>query len=226
MQVYSTWDDYAGVESRYHSSSLPRVRLDIPGRQHTAIPELKTMNMKQPPAEELAPPSKTQRKQQMEDLQALGEELAALSTDRIKRIEIPEDLRDAVREAQRMTRPDEAKRRQMQYIGKLMRNVDVEPIRQALAQVRGESASETAKLHRLERLRSEFLENEKVLHEIATLYPSLDLQHVRSLRRAALKEREQNKPPRSYRAIFQLLKELDNGEAEVPEEAGDSENDQ
>ena len=72
------------------------------------------MNMKQLLTEELAPPSKTQRKQQMEDLQALGEELAALSSDRIKRIEIPEDLRDAVREAQRMTRPDEAKRRQMQ----------------------------------------------------------------------------------------------------------------
>ena len=184
------------------------------------------MNMKQLPAEELAPPSKTQRKQQMEDLQALGEELAALSSDRIKRIEIPEDLRDAVREAQRMTRPDEAKRRQMQYIGKLMRNVDVEPIRQALAQVRGESASETAKLHRLERLRSEFLENEKILHEIATLYPSVDLQHLRSLRRAALKEREQTKPPRSYRAIFQLLKELESGEAEAPEEADDGENDQ
>ena len=167
------------------------------------------MNMKQLLTEELAPPSKTQRKQQMEDLQALGEELAALSSDRIKRIEIPEDLRDAVREAQRMTRPDEAKRRQMQYIGKLMRSVDVEPIRAALALVRGESASETAKLHRLERLRTELLTDETVLHEIATLYPSVDLQHLRSLRRSALKEQEQNKPPRSYRAIFQLLKELE-----------------
>lgn len=161
------------------------------------------------PEEELAPPSKTQRKQQMEELQALGEELVALSVDRAKRIEIPEDLRDAVREAQRMTRPDEARRRQMQYIGKLMRNVDVEPIREALAQVRGESAGETAKLHRLERLRSEFLADEKALQEIVALYPAVDMQHLRSLRRAALKEQEQNKPPRSYRAIFQLLKELE-----------------
>jgi ribosome-associated protein len=161
------------------------------------------------PEEELAPPSKTQRKQQMEDLQALGEELVALSSDRVKKIEIPENLRDAVREAQRMTRPDEAKRRQMQYIGKLMRSVDVEPIRGALALVRGESASETAKLHRLERLRSEFMSEEKVLQEIAALYPTVDMQHLRSLRRAALKEQEQNKPARSYRAIFQLLKELE-----------------
>ena len=186
------------------------------------------MNKMHTPEEELAGPSKTQRKQQMEDLQTLGEELVALSTDRVKKIEIPESLRDAVREAQRMTRPDEAKRRQMQYIGKLMRNVDVEPIRTALALVRGESASETAKLHRLERLRTEFLADEKVLQEIATLYPSIDLQHLRSLRRAALKEQEQNKPPRSYRAIFQLLKELENrasNEHEEIEETGDIDHD-
>ena len=164
--------------------------------------------------DEAAAPSKTQRKQQMEELQTLGEELVALSIDRIKKIDIPDELRDSVREAQRMTRHDEAKRRQMQYIGKLMRNVEVEPIRAALALVRGESAGETAKLHRLERLRSELLADEKVAGEIAELYPTVDLQHLRSLRRAALKEQANNKPPRSYRAIFQLLKELDGGEPE------------
>ena len=157
----------------------------------------------------------------MEELQTLGEELVALSADRIKRIDIPDELRDAVREAQRMTRRDEAKRRQMQYIGKLMRSVEVEPIRAALALVRGESAGEAAKLHRLERLRTELLADEKVASEIAQLYPAVDLQHLRSLRRAALKEQTQNKPPRSYRAIFQLLKSLEDGEpgeAELPSE--------
>jgi len=172
------------------------------------------------PEEEPVPLSKTQRKQAMEDLQTLGEELVALSADRIKKIDIPENLRDAVREAQRMTRLDEAKRRQIQYVGKLMRSVDPEPIRAALALVRGESAGETAKLHRLERLRTEFLADEKVLHEIATLYPSIDMQHLRSLRRSALKEQEQNKPPRSYRAIFQVLKEL---EGVAPDEAAHDE---
>ena len=166
------------------------------------------------------PLSKTRRKQAMEELQALGEELVALSGDRVKKIDIPEDLREAVSEAQRMTRHDEAKRRQMQYIGKLMRNVEVEPIRAALALVRGESASETARMHRLERLRTELLTDEKVLHEIATLYPSVDLQHLRSLRRAALKEHEQNKPPRSYRALYQLLKELEYASSGEPPEAG------
>jgi ribosome-associated protein len=169
------------------------------------------------PQEEQAPLSKTQRKQAMADLQGLGEELVGLSTDRLKKIDIPDFLRDAVREAQRMTRHDEARRRQMQYIGKLMRDVDPEPIRAALALVRGESAGETAKLHRLERLRTDFLADEKVLHEIATLYPGADLQHLRSLRRSALKEREQNKPPRCYRAIFQALKELETGIAESAE---------
>jgi ribosome-associated protein len=166
--------------------------------------------------EEDIPLSKTKRKQAMDELQDLGEELVTLSTDRIKKITIPENLRDAVRAAQRMTRHDEARRRQMQYIGKLMRSVEVEPIRAALALVRGESASETAKLHRLEQLRTNLLADEKVLHDIATRYPSIDLQHLRSLRRAAIKEHEQNKPPRSYRAIFQLLKDLEN---ETPEES-------
>jgi ribosome-associated protein len=171
--------------------------------------------------DEPIPLSKTKRKQAMDELQELGEELVTLSTDRIKKISIPEDLREAVREAQRMTRHDEARRRQMQYIGKLMRNVEAEPIRAALALVRGESASETAKLHRLEQLRTDLLADEKVLHAIATRYPSIDLQHLRSLRRAALKEHEQNKPPRSYRAIFQLFKELESAapeETETPSE--------
>lgn len=156
------------------------------------------------------PLSKTKRKQAMEELQALGEELVALASDQVKRIDIPDDLRSAVSEAQRMTKHDEARRRQMQYIGKLMRSVEVEPIRAALALVRGESAGETAKLHRLERLRADFLADEKVVHQIAQRYPGVDLQHLRSLRRAALKEQEQNKPPRSYRALFQRLKELEN----------------
>ncbi len=159
--------------------------------------------------EDSLPLSKTRRKHAMEELQSLGEELVALPADRIKKLDIPDDLREAVSMAQRMPRQDEAKRRQMQYIGRLMRSVEIEPIRAALADARGESASETARLHRLERLRTELLTDEKTLQNIATLYPTIDLQHLRSLRRAALKEQEQNKPPRNFRAIFQLLKDAD-----------------
>ncbi|WP_263769730.1 ribosome biogenesis factor YjgA [Propionivibrio soli] len=170
--------------------------------------------------EESAPLSKTRRKKAMDELQTLGEELVALPADRVKKIAIPDDLRDAVAEAQRMKRHDEARRRQMQYIGKLMRKVDAEPIRAALADVRGESAGETAKLHRIERLRTDLLADEKVLNGLAERYPAVDLQHLRSLRRAALKEQEQNRPPRSYRAIFQVLKSLEN-EGSSGHEPGD-----
>jgi len=159
--------------------------------------------------EDSVPLSKTQRKHAMEELQSLGEELVALPADRVRKLDIPDDLREAVVTAQRMPRQDEAKRRQMQYIGRLMRKVEIEPIRTALADARGESASETARLHRLERLRNELLADEKILQEIATLYPAIDLQHLRSLRRAALKDQEQNKPPRNFRAIFQMLKDAD-----------------
>ena len=160
---------------------------------------------------EAQPLSKTRRKQAMEELQALGEALVALPSERLKKVVLPDNLRDAVVTAQRMTRQDEAKRRQMQYIGRLMRNADIEPIRSALADARGESAAETARLHRLEKLRTALLEDEKILQEIAESYPSIDLQHLRSLRRAALKEQAQDKPPRNFRAIFQLLKEADQG---------------
>ena len=166
------------------------------------------------------PLSKTRRKQAMAELQSLGEALVELSAERVKRLDIPEDLRDAVREAQRMPRHDEALRRQMQYIGKLMRSIDAEPIREALARIRGESAGETARLHRMEKLRSDLLADEKLLHTVAGCYPGIDLQHLRSLRRAALKEQEQNKPPRSYRAIFQLFKEAEDS-LEAGQTAGD-----
>ena len=173
--------------------------------------------------DEPAPLSKTQQKKAMAELQTLGEELVALSSDRIKKIDIPEHLRDAVRETQRMTRSDEARRRQLQYVGRLMRDVDPEPIREALATIRGESAGETAKLHRLERLRTQFLADEQVLQEICSLYPTADMQHLRSLRRAALREQDLNKPPKSYRAIFQALKELETGglpDPDGPEDEG------
>ena len=164
------------------------------------------------PEEALAPPSKTQRKRAMEELQALGEELVELATDRLNKIALPDDLLAAVRETRRMSRHDDARRRQLQYIGRLMRDVDPAPIRHALAAVRGESAEETGKLHRLERLRAELMADEKVLYRIASASPSIDLQHLRSLRRAALLEQAQGKPPRSFRAIFRFLKELEQGD--------------
>jgi ribosome-associated protein len=153
-------------------------------------------------------PSKTKRKEAMHELQDLGAELVELSVGQLKRIKLPENIYEAVRECQKITAHG-AHRRQLQYLGKLMRSADDEPIRAGLALIRGESALETARLHRLERLRTRLLADESALSEIAATCPGADLQYLRQLRRNALKEQENNKPPKNFRAIFQALQELD-----------------
>ncbi len=158
--------------------------------------------------EDTGRPSKTKQKVVMHELRDLGAELVELSVGQLKRINLPENIFDAVRECQKITAHG-ARRRQIQYLGKLMRSVDDEPIRAGLALLRGESSAETARLHRLERLRVRLLEDEAVLTEIAAQWPGVDLQHLRTLRRNALKEKENNKPPKNFRAIFQILQELD-----------------
>ena len=152
-------------------------------------------------------PSKSAVKRAINDLQALGAELVELSRDQLKKVDLPDDLRDAVRDAQRITQ-HEAHRRQLQYIGKLMRSIDPAPIRAALDEINGLSVAATARMHALERLRLRFLEDEKVISEIAAAHPDADLQYLRQLRRNALKEQELDKPPRAFRELFRVLREL------------------
>ena len=154
-------------------------------------------------------PSKSQKKRDMHALQEIGEELVALAAARLERIEMPEDLRSAIREAQRLTK-HEARRRQMQYIGRLMRDVDPAPLREALDVVKGASAIETARQHRLERLRERLLGEETVLTENGAAHPGADLTRLRQLRRGTLHERDAGKPPKSFRELFRLLREIDN----------------
>jgi len=158
-------------------------------------------------------PSKSQKKRDSHALQALGEELVALSAERLAKVPLPESLSAAVKDAQRI-KSHEGRRRQMQLIGKLMRSVEPEPIRAMLDAFNGASKAETARMHRLERLRDAFLADESALTEIMNTWPQADSQHLRTLRRNALREREQMKPPRSYREIFRALRELDEGRNE------------
>ena len=158
-------------------------------------------------------PSKTRRKKDMQALQDLGEQLVALSAERLAKVPLPESLADAVHEAHRIT-SHEGRRRQMQYIGRLMRGVDPAPIQAALEALSGSSKEEVARQHRIERLRLELLEDEGVLHRIANSWPGADLQHLRVLRRNAIKEKEQNKPPRAFRELFKVLRGLDLGPGE------------
>ena len=157
-------------------------------------------------AEDLSP-SKSQKKRESTALQDMGAELVALSRDQLKKFDLPDRLRDAVRDCQRFTSHG-AIRRQMQYIGKLMRDVDPAPIRAVLDEINGVSAAANARQHALERLRALLLEDEAVLGEIARDHPATDITHLRQLRRNALKEQEHNKPPRAFREIFRVLREL------------------
>ena len=152
------------------------------------------------------PPSKSSRKREMQALQDLGEQLVALSPDRLKKVPLPETLYEAIRAAQGFKM--EARRRQLQYIGKLMRKIDPEPIQAQLDIFAGNSAAEVAKMHRLERLREQLLEDEQTIGTIAETWPEADLQYLRTLRRNALKEREAARPPKSFREIFRVLREL------------------
>jgi ribosome-associated protein len=152
-------------------------------------------------------PSKTQRKREMHDLQALGSELVGLNEQQLASIELPERLLDAVMDARRMTK-FEAKRRQLQYIGKLMREVDPEPIRSRLAAWKAVSTENTARLHSIERWRARLLEDESAMTELLREYPHADSARLRSLVRNAAREREEGKPPRRFRALFRLLGDI------------------
>jgi ribosome-associated protein len=159
------------------------------------------------------PPSKTRRKQEMHALQDIGEQLVQLDLKRLTELGLPDTLTDAILEARRM-RKHGAVRRQMQFIGKLMRNVDAEPIREKLEVWSGLNLKHTAWLHTLERWRERLLAEEQALSELGQQYPAADLQQLRTLIRNAQKERLANKPPRSFRALFQELQKI------IPEGSG------
>lgn len=155
-----------------------------------------------------AEPSKTQLKKEMQALQDLGAQLVALNRDQLAKVSMPDHLLTAVRDHQRFKK-HEAKRRQLQYIGRLMRDVHAAPIQAALDDLNGVSAVEIARQHRIERQRERLLEDEAVLFEIADAHPGADLQRLRVLRRNALKERERDKAPRAFREIFRVLRDID-----------------
>ena len=153
------------------------------------------------------PISKTQRKMQVLALQDLGGELVALSEEQLARIELPERLRDAVMAARRITK-FEAKRRQLQHIGKLMRGVEVEPIRAALDAVLAGSRRQIAAHKRIEAWRERLLAGPGAINELLAEYPGADAQRLRALVRGALRERAESRPPRSFRELYQALRAL------------------
>lgn len=152
------------------------------------------------------PPSKTQLKKRMLALQDLGAELVALGEEQLTAMALPDNLHDAVVEAKRITR-FEARRRQLQYIGKLMRTIDPGPIRKRLDAWRASSREHAAWLRHVERWRERLLGDEAALAEFVSAYPHADARQLRALVRNAQHEGVVNKPPKSYRALFRLLRE-------------------
>jgi ribosome-associated protein len=154
------------------------------------------------------PVSKTRRKREMHELQSLGAALVALPEAQLESITLDAALREAIVEA-RHIRSHEAKRRQLQYIGRLMRDVDPEPIRAQLAAVEGNSAQAAAAHRRLEAWRERLLSDDEALTGFALEHPGADLQALRSLIRSARKEQREGKPPRAFRELFRALKDIE-----------------
>jgi ribosome-associated protein len=155
-------------------------------------------------------PSKSQLKREMTELQKLGQELIDQSRDRVKRVPMPEDVREAILECQKI-KDHEGRRRQLQFVGKKMRTLDeteVALIQKTIDSWKGASKSETAAMHALERKRDKLLANDTAVTELMAEHPEIDAQQLRTMIRNARKEQAENKPPKAYREIFQLLKEL------------------
>lgn len=167
--------------------------------------------------DEFEPPSKSQRKRDMKDLQALGDRLVKLSNENLRTLNLPERLYDAVREAKRLTAWG-AISRQSQFIGKLMRDIDPTPIQALLDRLQGKSDEHSAWLHLLERTRERLLSDDKALQDLLSKHPEADAQYLRTLIRNARKERDEQKPPKHFRVLFQSLKEL-MPEPELPGQA-------
>ena len=149
-------------------------------------------------------PSKTQRKKEMHALQALGQQLVDLSRDQLARVDLPEELREAIAFAHRVT-SHEGRRRHMQYIGKLMRQVDADDIRAAIGRATGESRAAVALKHYAERWRDRLLADDDALTEFMAERPAVDVQALRATIRAARREHAAGQPPKSARALYRLL---------------------
>lgn len=162
--------------------------------------------------EEVGPPSKTQLKAEADEKQALGEALLTLRADLMAQLDLPDKLLDALKEAKRITN-FEGRRRQMQFIGKLMRPLDTEPIRAAIDEQANGSADLTLALHLAEQWRDKLITSDDALSEWLTEYPDTDSQQLRALIRQARKDAKPEKPgeaPRhgkSYREIFQMVRQ-------------------
>ena len=172
---------------------------------------------RQPPSlpdEALGRVSKSQLKRDATLLQKLGADLAAMPASRLRALELPTGLQEAL-ETFGKTRSHEGKRRQLQFVGKLMRQVDAEPLREAVALWKLGGAVDSLQLHEAERWRDELLADDTAVTRLASDHPKADLQQLRALVRqarskvvadagAGLAQRQ----GKAFRELFQVLRSL------------------
>jgi ribosome-associated protein len=153
-------------------------------------------------------PSKSERKRAMHRLQDLGQRLADLAPETLARLPIGAPLREALLESRRIT-GREARRRQLQYLGKLMRAEDADAVAQALEALRADGQAERRRQHQLERWRERLIEQgDAALDEFVSHHPAADRQQLRQLARAARRERAAGQPPTKSRRLFRALREI------------------
>lgn len=150
--------------------------------------------------------SKTQLKKQVEDKKDLGMQLTKLSSETLKKMGLDESLYEAIVFYKKIN-SNGALKRQVQYIGRLMRDTDTAPIEAFLARLRGDNTAHNALMQRLELLRERLVDNDQALTDLINQEPDLDVGALRTLIRNARKEKELNKPPKAYREMFQILKQ-------------------
>jgi ribosome-associated protein len=163
--------------------------------------------------EEVGPPSKTQLKAEADEKQALGEALLTLRADLMTRLDLPDKLIEALAQAKRITN-FEGRRRQMQFIGKLMRPLNMDPIRAAIDEQANGSADLTLALHQAEQWRDKLIASDDALGTWLTDYPGTDSQQLRALIRQARKDIAKPEKPgeaprhgKAYREIFQMVRQ-------------------
>lgn len=156
--------------------------------------------------------SKTQIKQEALALQKLGVSLIDLSQAELAKIPMDSELLEAVMLARRIRQKKEGYRRQLQFIGKLMRNRDVAPIEQAMLTIKSAHKKQNNEFHKLELLRDEMIsQGDSIIESTLSDYPTLDRQKLRQLVRQAKKQKTENKPPKASRELFKYLKEMITG---------------
>jgi len=153
-------------------------------------------------------PSKSQRKRDSAALQDLGAELVNMPKSKLASLPLDEDLREAIALAQGI-KAHGGRKRQILYIGKLLRGIDATPIKEAIAKLDQTDAASVAHLHRLERWRERLLnEGNEALTQLLSEFPAADSQRLRQLIRNAQQEHATGKPPKSSRELFRYLREL------------------